>query len=377
MTALETEFVSVERVAEYTRIENEYAGTSTSPQASHVHRGGAGDEGECGGGSTSGGGASDGGASDGGASDGDDDARDAYAGAGYHGGVLSMGTSSDFIARALIGGEEPARGAMELRDVTLRYAAHRPPALRALRLSVRAGEKLALLGRTGCGKSSLLRAIARLYPLDSGAISVDGVDLAGVHLHEVRAAVRYVPQEPVLLEGTLLANIVAFEDEQRLMTRATDASECGGPSQRREEEAWRALHAVGLQQKVRELPRRLHTPVSVADLSAGERQLVCICRALVAGHGARGLRALLCDEPTSALDVASDARVHDALLGLGCSVLEVAHRLHAIEQFDRVAVMEAGAVVELGEPLELLKDKDSRLASLVASCEVPAASEAS
>ena len=78
------------------------------------------------------------------------------------------------------------------------------------------------------------------------------------------------------------------------------------------------------------------------------------------------MRALLCDEPTSMVDMASDKRVHDVLLGLACAVVEVAHRLHEIDRFDRVVVMEGGRVAEIGPPLELLHDPGSRLAGLVA-----------
>jgi ABC-type multidrug transport system fused ATPase/permease subunit len=106
--------------------------------------------------------------------------------------------------------------------------------------------------------------------------------------------------------------------------------------------------------------------VGAADLSEGERQLLSLARALIAGQGPRGLRTLLCDEPTSALDMESDGRVHEALLGLSCSVVEVAHRLHAIERFDKVVVMEGGRVAEVGPAAELLQERGGWLASLVA-----------
>ena len=138
---------------------------------------------------------------------------------------------------------------------------------------------------------------------------------------------------------------------------------------RQVDEVWRALELVGLRRRVEGLPRKLDTPVSVADLSEGERQLVSVARALVAGRGTKGLRALLCDEPTSALDVESDQKVHRALLGLKCTVVEVAHRLHEIDRFDKAVVMDGGRVVEMGSPLELLHDEGSRLAAMAKAAE--------
>ena len=212
-----------------------------------------------------------------------------------------------------MGSPEPMRGALELSDVVVRYAAHKPPAVNGVAVSIPPSSKVACVGRSGSGKSTLLRALARMYPLDGGAIRLDGVDLAAVPLDEVRAVVRFVAPEPILLDGSLMANLLAFESQER-MTRATDAAECGNAYTVAEGEAWDVLGLTWPARADRALPRRLQTPAKSADFSAGELQLFSLARALVAGRGAKALRALLCDEPTSALDMASDRRVHDAHL---------------------------------------------------------------
>jgi ABC-type multidrug transport system fused ATPase/permease subunit len=106
--------------------------------------------------------------------------------------------------------------------------------------------------------------------------------------------------------------------------------------------------------------------VQHADLSEGERQLLCLTRALVARGGRRALRVLLCDEPTSNVDFASDARAHEALLALDCTVLVNAHRLQHISRFEHVCVMDRGQLVEQGAPEALLAQPGSRLAAMYA-----------
>jgi ATP-binding cassette subfamily C (CFTR/MRP) protein 1 len=341
LAALETEFVAVERIAEYSRIESEHELPSGSVQAAGTAMRPTGDPTE----------------------------RAALDASSWMSGAvpntLQVGTDADFYTRELMGGDEPLRGAIELRDVVLRYAAHKPPVLTRLTVSIPPGSKIACVGRSGCGKSSLLRAISRFYPLDAGSIRLDGVDLATLPIKEVRSVARYVAAEPIMLGGTLLTNLLAYESLERA-TRATDAGECGNAHTVAEHEAWAALESVGLRARIEALPRKLQTPARSVDLSAGERQLFSITRALVAGRGPRALRALLCDEPTSALDAASDHRVHNVLTSLSCTVLVVAHRLETLSRFDRVLVMDSGALVEQGTPAELEAKPHSVLSQLKA-----------
>lgn len=129
-------------------------------------------------------------------------------------------------------------------------------------------------------------------------------------------------------------------------------------------EAERVLTDLGLGPRVAALPKGLHTLVEESGLSEGERQLLSLARALVAGGRAK-LRILLCDEPTSNVDFGSDAKVMDALLALnGVSVVLSAHRLQHLRRFERVCVMDKGTVEECGPPEELLADEGSWLSAL-------------
>jgi len=251
-----------------------------------------------------------------------------------------------------------ARGVLELRCVVIRYVPSRPPALRGLTLSIDGGERVVLCGRTGCGKTSVLRALPRLYPLESGTITLDGVDTATWPLAQLRVAVRLLAQEPLLVRGTLLANLTAFATLDAAPPPPSHPT-AGGlrheqlapPAEAAEQHAWQVLTAIGLSERLAALPLGLHTPVEAAGLSEGERQLLSLCRALVAHGGAKTMRVLLCDEPTSNIDLGSDDKVMDALMGLrNVTVLVSAHRLQHLRRFDRAVVMDRGVVAEAGAP---------------------------
>jgi ABC-type multidrug transport system fused ATPase/permease subunit len=261
------------------------------------------------------------------------------------------------------GAAPSAAGArLEISRVWLRYAVGRRPALRGLSLAVPAGAKVAVCGRTGCGKSSLFAAIARLYPLERGDVRIDGASLVrrgGLSLAAARAAVRVVSQDALLLDGTLRDNLAG---------RAADDDEADGqaagpaPLVATDAALWAALEAVGVAARVRALPDGLGTAVGRGDFSEGERQLLSLARALVGGP-----RLLLADEPTACVDLASDARVHAVLLGLReTTVLMICHRLQHVGRFDEVLVMRDGRIAERGPPVALLRAPGSRLARLCA-----------
>jgi len=352
LTSIETEFVSVERLAEYTRLQQE-VDHENAQQA--VDPGGRG----------------------------------------------SNSLPCLHAAPALRAADTSSLGAIEFRHVFMRYRIHLPPVLSDISLQIAAGSKVALCGRTGSGKSSLLSVLCRLYPIDRGAVYVDGINWGQAPLQFVRRAVRVVAQDALLLEGTLLSNLQAFSLELNefqgkngtdstspLVTNSVDAS------------LLRKLELVGLRNRVEALPLGLQTPVRDADFSDGERQLFSLCRgvrmrdcqllthytarllALVASNvshsvshvivcgaglvsdGKQPLRVLLCDEPTSNVDLHSDNLVHAALLSLDCTVVVIAHRLQQTQHFDKVIVMSNGTILESGSPAELLEDQGSAYSHL-------------
>ncbi|GAA0947104.1 ABC transporter ATP-binding protein [Pseudonocardia zijingensis] len=230
---------------------------------------------------------------------------------------------------------ERLRGEVELRDVGFTYAGADVPALSGVSLRVAPGETVAFVGATGAGKSTLVKLVARFYDADSGAVLVDGVDVRRYPLAAYRQRLGIVPQEPHLFTGDVAANIAYARP---------DAS-------RAEIEA--AAQAVGALDLVRGLPGGFRHPVGERGqgLSAGQRQLIALARAELADPD-----VLLFDEATAALDPATEAAVHAAgdRVTSRRTAFVVAHRLGTAARADRIVVLDAGRVVEVGTHDELI-----------------------
>ncbi len=235
-------------------------------------------------------------------------------------------------------------------DVIFGYAPERP-VVRGASLVVRPGEQVALVGRTGAGKTSLVQLIAGLYPAWSGVVSVAGRDPRALTDDERRAVVAVVPQQVQLFTGTVRDNLTLGDP-----TVAQAAIE-------------RAVALAGAADLIAALPEGYDTPLRGAgrgagvQLSTGQRQLLALARALVWDPA-----VLLLDEATVALDSASDAALRAALRadmrGQRRAVLTVAHRLATARVADRVVVLDAGRVIEEGPPDELIR-RGGRFAALV------------
>ncbi len=226
-------------------------------------------------------------------------------------------------------------GAIAFEHVTFSYKADEPPALRDVNASIEAGEVVALVGRSGAGKTTLVNLVPRFYEPQSGVVRIDGIDIADIRLTDLRRVIGIVPQDPQLLRGTILENIRygrlgASDDEVHAAARDANADEF-----------------------VQLLPDGYATQVGERGirLSGGERQRVAIARALL-----RDPRVLILDEATSALDTHSEALIQQALERLlaGRTTLIIAHRLSTIRRANRILYIEAGRVVEIGTHDELL-----------------------
>ncbi len=256
------------------------------------------------------------------------------------------------------GGQATAAGhgtvdasAIALRAVTFGYLPDRP-VLREVTLEVRRGEHVAVVGRTGAGKSSVLSLLAGLYQPSGGTVQVGVVDPARLDDLGRRALLGVVPQAVALFSGTVADNITLGD------TTLTDA------------QVVRAAEVAGADTFIAALPDGYGTRLSDVgrgsgvQLSAGQRQLLALARAL-----ANRPAVLLLDEATAVVDGASDAAFRAALrervLPTGTAVLSVAHRLATAREADRVVVMAAGRVIEQGTPAELLA-AGGRFADLVA-----------
>lgn len=232
----------------------------------------------------------------------------------------------------------PSAGAVEFSGVTMSYRDN-PPVLRDVSFKIRAGERIGVCGRTGAGKSSLLMALFRQNPLTCGVIRIDGIDITSVGLRKLRRGLGIIPQDPVLLSGSLRFNLDPWNEHQ-------DAA------------IWLMIDSVGIGNMVRSLEKQLNETVTPngANFSCGERQLICIARTLLR----HSVKVLVLDEATASIDPKTDALVQTAvrtLVGSGTTVITIAHRLQTIEDSDKICVMSAGRVVEFGTPQDLLANR--------------------
>ena len=227
-------------------------------------------------------------------------------------------------------------GSVRLERVTFTYPGRSSPAISELDLDVPSGERLAVVGESGAGKSTLAMLLTRTYDCDTGRVLIDGQDLRSVRVETLSDAVTLVAQDGFLFDATVGENIAMA----RLGATADDARA--------------AAAALGILDRLDALPDGLDTQVTNGgrSLSAGQRQLVALARAMVAQP-----RVLVLDEATSQLDPATDALVERAMATLfaGRTAVVIAHRVSTVLNADRVAVLDAGRLVELGCPRELIE----------------------
>ena len=229
----------------------------------------------------------------------------------------------------------PERGDLEVDGVSFAYGPDQDEVLSDVTLCLASGERLALVGPTGAGKSTLAKLMARLYDPTAGTVRFGGVDLRDSRIGSLRRQIVVVPQEGFLFAGTVRDNVRVGRLE------ATD------------DEVEAAVRDLGLLERFEAFPEGLDTEVRErgSRLSAGEKQLVSLARAALADPA-----VLVLDEATSSLDPGTEALVEAAVVRLteGRTVILVAHRLSTAERADRVAVVSGGRLVEVGPHAELV-----------------------
>ncbi|KPU73779.1 uncharacterized protein Dana_GF14209, isoform M [Drosophila ananassae] len=238
----------------------------------------------------------------------------------------------------------PEEGRVEFQNFQVRYREGLDLVLRGVSFNIKGGEKVGIVGRTGAGKSSLTLALFRIIESAGGRIAIDGVDIATMGLHMLRSRLTIIPQDPVLFSGSLRMNLDPFEVN-------TD------------DEIWKALELSHLKLFVKSLAAGLNHEIAEGgeNLSVGQRQLVCLARALL-----RKTKVLVLDEATAAVDLETDDLIQKTIRTefKECTVLTIAHRLNTILDSDKVIVLDKGQITEFASPTELLDNPKSAFYSM-------------
>lgn len=233
----------------------------------------------------------------------------------------------------------PEHGVVEFNKYSTRYREGLDLVVKDIDCKISGGEKIGIVGRTGAGKSSLTLALFRIIEAASGNITIDKIDISKIGLHDVRRRLTIIPQDPVLFSGTLRMNLDPFNLYD-------------------DEKVWSALEHSHLKDFVSGLNAGLQHEVSEGgeNLSVGQRQLVCLARALL-----RKTRVLVLDEATAAVDLETDDLIQQTIRRefADCTVITIAHRLNTIMDSSRVLVLDKGEIREFESPENLLKDKKS------------------
>ena len=235
-------------------------------------------------------------------------------------------------------------GSIELNHVSFRYEPDIPDVLSDLSLKIGAGEYVAVVGRTGCGKSTLVRLLLGFERPRRGSVLYDGRDLNGIDPRSLRRNMGVVIQNGQLMQGDIFSNITLSAPWLTL------------------EEAWEAAETAGIAQDIRDMPMGMQTLISEGQggISGGQKQRLLIARAI-----APKPKILILDEATSALDNVTQRQVSEALDRLKCTRVVIAHRLSTIRNCDRILVMDHGAIIEDGTYDQLIA-KNGAFADLVA-----------
>lgn len=235
-------------------------------------------------------------------------------------------------------------GAIEINNVSFRYNDSMPNVVDDLTLKIRPGQYVAIVGKTGCGKSTLMRLLLGFEKPQKGAIYYDGKDINSIDLRSLRRHIGVVMQEGRLFQGDLFSNITISAPWLTL------------------DDAWEAAEMAGIADDIRLMPMGMHTLVSegAGGISGGQRQRLMIARAI-----APKPKVLMFDEATSALDNITQKKVSESLDGLKCTRIVIAHRLSTIRHCDRIICLDQGHIIEDGTYDELIA-KGGFFAELVA-----------
>ena len=231
----------------------------------------------------------------------------------------------------------PLQGVVRFCNYSTAYSPELRPSLNGITLEMGAGKRIALVGRTGAGKSTLSLALIRVLEATGGYIEIDDIDISSVSLTQLRQAITVVPQDPKVFDGNLRDNLAPFRE-------STDDAML---------QALQTVHFLGAENSSSISPEELSRPAD--SLSLGQRQLLCIARGLL-----RRSRVLVLDEATASVDHDTDNTIQNSLrasAAAGTTILTIAHRITSIADYDRVLVLSDGCIIEQGSTEMLLSRK--------------------
>ncbi|KZT73163.1 hypothetical protein DAEQUDRAFT_808686 [Daedalea quercina L-15889] len=251
----------------------------------------------------------------------------------------------------------PPVGAIQFNEIVLKYRPELPAVIKGLSMTIRPGEKVGIVGRTGAGKSSIMTALYRLVELTSGSIVIDGVNISTLGLEDLRQSLAIIPQDPLLFSGTLRSNLDPFgyHDDARLwdaLRRAYLVEDHKPGSIDGTDESVSTGNRFSLDSPVED---------EGGNLSIGQRSLVSLARALV-----KESKILILDEATASVDYETDRKIQDtiAVEFRDRTILCIAHRLRTIIGYDRICVMDAGGIAEFDTPANLFHRPDGIFRSM-------------
>lgn len=259
----------------------------------------------------------------------------------------------------------PASGAIELNDLSLRYAPNLPKVIKNLTFTVKPETSIAVVGRTGAGKSSLLSALFLFLLPETGYIKIDGVDITSIPLKKLRQSIGIIPQDPQMFTGTIKTNLDPYDeysDEQIFESlrrvnlisleelnnlKKNSFKKSNGNTDSADSENTNVNKFLNLNNIIAE---------GGSNISQGQRQLICLARTLL-----RQPKVILLDEATASLDYKSDQIIQKTVREefSNCTIMTIAHRLKTVIDYDKIVVLDNGVLKEYDHPYSLLLNKDS------------------